>query len=66
MRNPHLMVKILKGASIHPHLKYYSGKKIFGSALQNLASQFENLNIDNGRSIKSYEKKIRKPLKFLF
>jgi hypothetical protein len=68
MRNPHLIARVLRGASVHPHLKYYTSKKVFGRSIKTMANKFENLNLNAGKGIthdNPHVKKIRKPLKFL-
>ncbi len=66
MRHPKLMVRIMRGGAIHPHLKVFSNKnKVVNKTLPHLEDKFVNLNIHHGVGVKP-DKKMRKPLKFNF
>jgi hypothetical protein len=63
MRNPHLIAKVLKGASIHPKLKMFVRRS---SPIKNLEKQMSNMILTHGMGLGEGVKKARKPLKFNF
>jgi hypothetical protein len=65
MRNPHLAIKFLKGAAIHPKLKLFIRRS---TPLNRLEKEFKNLNLNRGVGLGEgmHKKAPRKALKFNF
>ena len=71
MRHPKLLIKLMKGAAIHPRLRMFSTRanpsqrNLMADPIQGLSSKFHQVTLSHGLGIKTQNHKVRKPLKFI-